>query len=136
MNKDGEIIVIDDDREDIEFFIKAFRLIGIKNHVICFSNVAEAVAHLNQPNVKPYYIVSDYYITPHIENQLRRTIVQELGIEVPIILFSTSVSENALNAALISGFQGFFEKPTSMEDLQSRLRLIHQYMDLAFSTPI
>ena len=51
MNRDGEIIVIEDDPEDQELFGEILQSLKIKNKVLFFSDGEKALAHLQQPNI-------------------------------------------------------------------------------------
>ena len=59
MNKNGPIIVIEDDLEDQEILVEIFQKLGYENKVIYFVDGNEALEYLNQSEVQPFLILSD-----------------------------------------------------------------------------
>src|SRR6476619_2617243 len=59
MNKNGEIIVIEDDVDDQEMFTDIFQKIKINNKVLFFGNGEEALEYLQRPGIEPFLILSD-----------------------------------------------------------------------------
>ena len=52
MNKNGDIIVIEDDPDDQELFEEIFKKLGVTNSVRFFSNGESALEYLEKPGVE------------------------------------------------------------------------------------
>ena len=59
MNRDGEIIVIEDDKEDQDLFAEIFSSLNIANQVLFFSDGEKALEYLQKPDIEPFLILSD-----------------------------------------------------------------------------
>ena len=59
MNLQGEIILIDDDNDDREFFEIAYASLNFTNDLKVFAKSQDAIDHLRDPKSKPFIIVSD-----------------------------------------------------------------------------
>jgi CheY-like chemotaxis protein len=138
MNKKGEIVVVDDDNDDIEIVAEALKTIDIPNKAIFFNSADEALAYLRKPDADPFLILCDFRM-PRINGlefrQMMYADKQLIKKAVPFILYSTTVDSETFNTALMVGVQGFFVKPSSVDELSSILRLIFQYCDIAIGNP-
>ncbi|MGZ3853868.1 MAG: response regulator, partial [Flavisolibacter sp.] len=59
MNKEGPIIVIEDDADDQELLDEVFRNLGYVNKIIYFHDGNDALLYLNRSEVQPFLILSD-----------------------------------------------------------------------------
>jgi CheY-like chemotaxis protein len=59
MNKDGPIIVIEDDIDDQEILIEIFKKLGYNNEITYFMDGNLALEYLNKTDVQPFLILSD-----------------------------------------------------------------------------
>jgi len=130
MNIDGEIVIIEDDIDDQELFAAAFRNLNISNPIIFFNDAEFALVHLERDGIHPFLIISDINM-PKVDGfELRARIYvnSELSkICTPYIFFATSLSKEAVLNAYAYSVQGFFQKPTTFEELESTLRSIIDY---------
>jgi CheY-like chemotaxis protein len=136
MNRNGEIIVIEDDKEDQELFDEIFRSLKIGNKVIFFNNGEDALKYLQEPNIEPFLILSDINLPKLNGFELRERVFtnEELSKKcIPYIFFTTSASrESVINAYAFSA-QGFFIKPTKFSELEEVIISIISYWKKCYS---
>ncbi|HUQ66572.1 MAG TPA: response regulator [Flavitalea sp.] len=136
MNRNGEIIVIEDDKEDQELFAEILQSLKIINKVLFFDNGQDALEYLEKPNIEPFLILSDINLPKLNGFELRERIFtnQELSKKcIPYIFFTTSASrESVINAYAFSA-QGFFIKPTKFSELEDVITSIITYWKKCYS---
>lgn len=135
MNKQGEIVIVDDDIEDSDLIIEAFKELGFENKVICFQKAPDVLEYLRKIDSDPFFIIADLRMPIINGLELRQMIYTDENLiqkAVPFVLYSTAVSSSAFNMALTVGVQGFLIKPASFEQLRERLRLVYNYMNECF----
>lgn len=136
MNKNGEIIVIEDDIDDQEMFAEIFNSLKICNKIIFFGNGEEALRFLEQPNIEPFLILSDVNLPKLNGFELRERIFtnKELSKKcIPYIFFTTSASKDAVTNAYAISAQGFFIKPSSFKELEEDVISIITYWKKCYS---
>ena len=72
MNKNGPVIVIEDDLDDQEFLKIVFDKLNYINEIKYFSDGQEALNYLNQTAVVPFLILSDINMPKLDGFELRR----------------------------------------------------------------
>ena len=136
MNKHGEIIVIEDDKDDQELFAEIFRNLKVVNPIVYFENGELALEYLELPGAEPFIILSDINLPKLNGFELRERIFtnKELSKKcIPYIFFTTSASkESVVNAYAVSA-QGFFKKPTTFQDLEDSIKSILDYWKRCYS---
>jgi len=136
MNKTGPIIVIEDDPDDQEILAIIFRNLDYENKVHFFSEGAKALVFLNQSDIHPFLILSDINM-PKIDGfELRKLVFnnEQLTLKcIPYLFFTTGVSRKAVIEAYGMSVQGFFHKPSSIDELQSTVKKIIEYWKECFA---
>lgn len=136
MNRNGEIIVIEDDKEDQELFGEILESLKISNKVLFFCNGEEALEYLQQPDIEPFLILSDINLPRLNGFELRERVFtnQELSKKcIPYIFFTTSASKESVINAYAFSAQGFFIKPSNFSELEEVLTSIIGYWKKCFS---
>lgn len=136
MNKNGEIIIIEDDVDDQEMFADIFQNINISNKVLFFSNGEDALEYLQRPGIEPFLILSDINLPRLNGFELRERVFtnKELSKKcIPYIFFTTSASKEAVTNAYAFSAQGFFIKPPSFRQLEEDISSIINYWKKCFS---
>ncbi|MEO8762508.1 MAG: response regulator, partial [Bacteroidia bacterium] len=59
MNKNGPVIIIEDDEDDQLMINEIFQTLGYVNIVVFFKDGIKALEYLNQTDVIPFLILSD-----------------------------------------------------------------------------
>lgn len=130
MNKNGSIIVIEDDPDDQEMLKEVFENLDYPNKVIYFSDGTEALNYLIQSNDKPFLIISDINMPKLNGIELRNEIYnnEELRLRcIPYLLLTTAASHRDIIDAYSKSVQGFFVKPTSFGELERMIENIIKY---------
>ena len=130
MNKTGPIIVIEDDVDDQEILVEIFEKLGYKNKIIYFGDGNEALDYLNKTDVHPFLILSDINMPKINGFELRNKIFTNLQLQtkcIPYLFFTTAANKTSVIEAYSMSVQGFFKKPSSMEDLESTIKKIIEY---------
>lgn len=136
MNKNGPIVVIEDDADDRFLFDKVIRDTGIDNEIIMFEDGPAALDYLRNTNVYPFLILSDVNLPKMDGFQIRKLVQTAEGLVekcVPYLFISTSVSPEAVQKAYKMSVQGFFMKPNTISELQSTLKLILDYWKVCYA---
>lgn len=130
MNKNGAIVIIDDDADDRYLLADVFRELDFPNEIKFFHNGTEALTYLKQCDNNPFLILSDVNMPGLDGFELRRIIRQDTTLAekcVPYLFFSTYVSEKVVTQAYLMSVQGFFVKPNTYERLKATMRKIVEY---------
>jgi len=136
MNRDGEIIVIEDDIEDQELFGEILQSLKINNKVLFFGDGEKALAYLQRPNIEPFLILSDINLPRLNGFELRERVFTNGELIkkcIPYIFFTTSASKEAVTNAYALSAQGFFIKPTRFSELEVIITLIVEYWKKCYS---
>ena len=130
MNKQGAIIVIEDDKDDREILQSVFDALNVKNEIKFFADGAEALDYLNDFTVQPFLILSDVNL-PTISGLELKKIVQKNTMDrlrrIPFIFFTTAPDKNDLREAYSTSVQGFFTKPGNYDHLKEIMKTILHY---------
>ncbi len=130
MNKNGPIIVIEDDVDDQEVLVEIFEKLGYKNKIIYFEDGNDALAYLNQTDVQPFLILSDINMPKLNGFDLRNMVFTNEQLQtkcIPYLFFTTAANKKSVIDAYTMSVQGFFVKPTSMQALENTIRKIVEY---------
>jgi len=136
MNKNGEIIVIEDDLDDQELFSEIFKALNVTNPISFFENGEIALDYLMQPGADPFIIFSDINLPKLNGFQLRERVFvnKELCKKcIPYIFFTTSASKEDVTNAYAFSAQGFFKKPGSYRELEEIIKVILDYWKKCYS---
>jgi CheY-like chemotaxis protein len=129
-NKDGPVIIIEDDEDDQFIFSEVFRNLGYNNPVVFFLDGIAALEYLNRTDVVPFLILSDINL-PKINGLALRTRIQtnqQLHLKcIPYLFFTTTANKDTVIQAYGMSVHGFFIKPNTYQKLESCLRKIMEY---------
>ena len=130
MNKNGPIIVIEDDIDDQEILEEIFQKLGYINAIIFFSDGNLALEYLNRTDTQPFLILSDINMPKINGFELRNKVFTNEQLQskcIPYLFFTTSATKKAVTDAYAMSVQGFFVKPPSMAGLESTIKKIVEY---------
>ena len=136
MKKNGPIIYVDDDTDDLELIGEIYRSLDYSDEIITFNDSTKVLPYLRATGVIPLLIISDVNMPLLNGYELREQIAgdDELHLNcVPFIFFSTAQSLQVVADAYSRSIQGFFEKAGDYEALRRRLKLILDYWTDALS---
>ena len=130
MNKNGPIIVIEDDIDDQDILTEIFKKLNYANKIIFFTDGNAALELLNKSDVQPFLILSDINM-PRINGfELRSKIFTNEQLQtkcIPYLFFTTGANKKAVIDAYAMSVQGFFVKPPSIEALEQTIKKIVEY---------
>ena len=130
MNKNGPIIIIEDDMDDQELLAEVFAELGYKNEILYFRDGEIALDHLVNNRVEPFIVFSDINMPKLNGMELREKIHNNEDLRLkctPYLFFSTSAEQKHVIDAYSKSIQGFFVKPNSFPDLRKTMKIIIDY---------
>ncbi len=132
MNKNGAIIVIEDDKDDRDMLQSIFQSLSIRNEIVFFADGEEALEYLNDFTVQPFLILSDVNMPKVNGFELKRIVQQNTQARlrrIPFIFFTTSPAKKDVQEAYSSSVQGFFIKPEGYDHLKHIIQTIIYYWE-------
>lgn len=130
MNRNGPVIVIEDDLDDQELLKMVFKKSGYVNQLIFFDDGQEALDFLNSSDLTPFIILSDINMPKLDGFGLRSKIRMDAKLQlrcIPYIFFSTALTKNTVIDAYGMSAQGFFKKDDSVAELEHTISVIMEY---------
>ena len=130
INKNGPVIIIEDDEDDQEFLTEIFRKLNYKNKVLFFFDGQAALDHIEKTDDLPFLILSDINMPKLNGFELREKLKTDTKLSnkcIPYLFFSTAVNQKAVIDAYSQSVQGFLVKQHSMEELEKTIVAIMEY---------
>lgn len=130
INKNGPVIIIEDDADDQLFLTEVFVKLGYPNEIKFFFSGEDALEFINCTGEPPFLILSDINMPKLNGFELREKLRTDdkLNIKcIPYLFFSTAVDQRAVIDAYSMSVQGFFIKQTSYEELERTIYFIMEY---------
>lgn len=130
MNKQGAIIVIEDDEDDQHLLKEIFQTLSYPNEVIYFSDGEHALQYLTKTESKPFLILSDINMPKLSGFELREKIYTDAKLNlkcIPYLFFTTASNQRDVINAYSKSVQGFFVKPRTSDKLEITIKKIVEY---------
>jgi CheY-like chemotaxis protein len=130
MNKNGAIVIVEDDTDDQQMFTEVFEELDYKNEIVFFNDGQEALAYLTAKTTEPFIVFSDINMPKLNGIELRKQIHENEDIRlktIPYLFFTTSAAQEAVIDAYSKSIQGFFIKPSTFQGLKSTIKTIVEY---------
>ena len=130
MNKEGPVIIIEDDEDDLDLLSDVFRELNYTNEIKFFIDGVDAFNFLEKTKERPFWILSDINLPKITGLELREKIHnnEDLRLKcIPYIFFTTAVDQQNVINAYSKSVQGFFTKPATIDDLTRVIRNIMEY---------
>jgi len=130
MNKNGDIIIIEDDLDDQLLLEEAFEELGYENNRIYLSDGLVALEYLHNQKPQPFIILSDINLPKLDGLELRRKLKQDAELNlrcIPYLYLTTARNHDMVVDAYSSSAQGFFVKPAEFEEIKETLKTIIEY---------
>lgn len=130
MNKNGPLLLVDDDADDREMIGIALEELAWDKPVRFFKDAESALQYLQQATECPFLIISDLNMPKmtgldfkaHIETN---NILQRKNI--PFVFLSTTTNRTFVSKAFQLNAKGFFVKGPSYSSLKTSLKTILSY---------
>lgn len=130
MNKNGPIIVIEDDADDRDLLMEVFKELNFENEINYFKDGESALTYLINEPLEPFLILSDINMPRLNGLELKEKIQnnEDLRLKcIPYLFFTTSANQQHVIDAYSKSVQGFFVKPNSIEKLTTIIKKIVEY---------
>jgi len=130
MPKSGPIIIIEDDKDDQELLNEIFLELQVPNIVKFFSSCFQAFDYLITTIERPFLIISDINLPAMTGLELCRRIYEHEPLRkktIPFIFLTTTNDQTVITKAYEMFIQGFFVKPSSINELKDTVRMIVEY---------
>ena len=117
-----KLLIIDDDPDDIEFFLEAVQ--SLQKEIECEKafNGEEALKKLRASNPLPDYIFLDLNLPRINGKELLYELKHEKKLKnIPVIIFSTSGMEADIRETIKMGAKSFIIKPIRVEELARKI---------------
>ena len=130
MNKDGPIIIIEDDPDDLDIFNEVFKELNTPNKVHYFQDGIAALEYLTHFKEQAFLIISDINL-PRLDGFALRDKVhnnEQLRLKcIPYLFFTTAADQRTVIDAYSHSIQVFFTKPPSYSELLRVMSNIIEY---------
>jgi CheY-like chemotaxis protein len=130
MNRNGEIILIEDDPDDQALFQQAYEELGIQNRLTIIPDGLKAYEYFNNTKKDLFMIISDINMPLMTGIELRDK-MQQIGEvklrTIPFLFLTTGTARANVIYAYMHSVQGFFLKPNSYAALKTTLQHIFDY---------
>ncbi len=130
MNRNGPVIVIEDDDDDQYLFRDAFKKFNYENELFFFSDPEKALVYLTREDITPFLIMSDINMPKLSGLELRKKIQTNEQLQskcIPYLFFTTASDQKSVINAYSMSVQGFFVKQNSAEELGKTISVIMEY---------
>jgi CheY-like chemotaxis protein len=130
MNRNGPIIIIEDDKDDQLLLTEVFANLSYPNKLHFFPEGQSALNYLNSTDVIPFLILSDINLPKLDGFALRSKIKMDAKLQlkcIPYLFFSTASSQKMVIDAYSLSVQGFFIKQNKMAELEKTIIVIMEY---------
>lgn len=130
MNRNGPVIIIEDDADDQEILQEIFTKLNYSNEIIFFLDGEKALEFLNRTDITPFLILSDINLPKLDGFALRNKIRTDAKLQVkciPYLFFSTASNQKTVIDAYSLSVQGFFVKENTVAELENTVRIIMEY---------
>jgi CheY-like chemotaxis protein len=130
MEKNGPIVIIEDDADDQQLLIDIFSDLGIASQLKIFPSGELALDYLRKPETKPFLVISDINMPRMSGFQLRDLLLQDTHLSekcIPFIFCTTGATGDVVRNAYRQSVQGIFKKPVQYGQWKSMLQAIITY---------
>lgn len=130
MNKNGCVIIIEDDEDDQFLLQEAFKKLNYTNEIIFFRDGLAALDFLTTGNKNPFLILSDIHLPKLSGFELRKKIKLDAELHlkcVPYLYFTGSSNHKDVIDAYSTSVQGFFTKSANCGELEYQIKVIMEY---------
>ncbi|MCE6989845.1 response regulator [Dyadobacter sp. CY323] len=130
MNKNGDIVIVEDDEDDRYLLEDVFNSLECVNKRLYFEDGEAALAYLQDSTSVPFLILSDINM-PRLDGfELRKKLHTDAELQIrciPYLFFSTAVNQQMVIDAYSVSAQGFFVKQGAFDELRKTISVILEY---------
>jgi DNA-binding NarL/FixJ family response regulator len=126
----GPIILIDDEKDDISFLTEALTELNVRNKIVAFNSAEAALNYFETADEKPFLVICDINMPRVSGFELRKKLHARQRFwtgTFPFVFLSTGGGNAVINDAYSMTVQGYFIKPTKLDELEEMLKSIISY---------
>ena len=124
MKQPIQILLIEDDRDDIELFELTLVDNNIPYSLQVLNDGAEASNYFHTDNRLPHVIIMDFNLPKIHGREILKEYIQSKYAHIPLIVLTTSSAPEDRNYALKNGANDFFIKPSTRQGLTDTVNAI------------
>ncbi len=128
--KSYSILIVDDDEDDCFLVKDILESFSITNRIYHFTDSTKVAPFLEELSGKIFFILCDINM-PKIDGFALRKKINESEIlrkkAIPFLFFSTTGDRYVVNKAYTLNIQGYFKKPSTLDEYKSVLKDIMTY---------
>lgn len=128
------IILIDDDEEDIELFVEAFKELGTPNEIMVFTDGYKFYDFISTTKMNSFFIFCDINMNRLNGFELKKMIFdnEEIRLKcIPFLMLSTSSASASVLEAYSLNVQGYFIKPNSVAGIKEMFTKVVDYWSIS-----
>lgn len=134
MSKNGPIILVEDDEDDIDLLREALKDNDVENELKFFLNGPDALKYLRSTKDCPMLIICDVNLPKQNGIEFKTEIDTDIQLRqknIPFVFYSTYVSQYAVKEAYTKlTVQGFFQKNDSYIEFKNIIGIIIEYWNV------
>lgn len=128
INHTQPILIVDDNDDDVEAALRAFKRTNLKNAILRAATGAEAIAMLRENKLKPGLILLDLNM-PGLDG--RRVLAILKGDDdlrrIPVVVLTTSADERDIDECYQLGANTYIQKPVDLDGLFAAIQRLKDY---------
>ena len=127
----GTIMIIEDNEQDYNMLVRAFKEVGIENPVTYYDNGDDALECLekHEASTKPDYIFLDLNMPGIDGRDVLKKIKSDPEIsEIPVIVITSSNKKSDIEECYDNGADNYIMKPMGFEGYINEAKMIHSYI--------
>src|SRR3954453_9184082 len=126
------ILIIDDDSDDREFILEAWKELSYPNKLIFFKRAEEVLKFLKNEKTVPFLILCDVNLPKMNGFELKEKLLKEnytRYASIPFVFWSSAISNEQVQKAYDLGVNGIFIKENNFNKLKDVLVDIMNYWE-------
>jgi two-component system response regulator len=122
------VLVAENDPDDFHLLEEAWRRAGAMHPLICAEDGIELLSRLKAPGMHPVLVLMDVKMPRKNGHEALAEMKADPELAgIPVVMLSTSASENDIAQAYQCGAASYLVKPDGLDSTAELVRLIKQY---------
>ena len=129
-SKPQPILIVDDNEDDYEAIIRAFKKVGLNNPVSLCKTGKESIEFLKSVGKieRPALILLDLNMPGMDGREVLRLIKEDSELRrIPVIIWTTSSNDKDIEACYQTGANAYMQKPVNFDNLLELIKRLREY---------